>query len=277
MKKLRGFTLIELAIVLVILGILGSFGLPALTATLQRDRQLKTQDHNLQIFTALASFVLQNNRLPCPADPSATSDSFGIERSSCTTFESQAIGLIPYKTLGLPESVSKDGYKNWITYAVNPDLTSGIQRLNDDGSDPEKAFCSKESPSLKVKDANQSLLIDHEKDAFAVVLINHGPDGRGSFIPGENLQKKEGVKGDEIENTNGDLLFIDRPFSKNPASPFHHTVTWVSRRHLVTYYGKGKCFAQAPLQENQQENEHQQVPQNINQEPPRVQFNGYDY
>jgi prepilin-type N-terminal cleavage/methylation domain-containing protein len=94
-SRARGFSLLELAVALVILGVvtlaLWQF---AGTATVQR-QAVAQRDLLGRADDAVAAFVLVNHRLPCPAG-----DNGGIE--NCTL----QVGLLPYRTLGLPDAAA---------------------------------------------------------------------------------------------------------------------------------------------------------------------------
>jgi prepilin-type N-terminal cleavage/methylation domain-containing protein len=122
-QRHTGFTLVELAIVLLIIGILMSAGLSLATvkrAAAQRDA---TQTNQLAIKQALINFLGKNQRLPCPA----TATSAGLEvvvlpvstTTPCNATNSN-FGLVPYQTLGLDRSTALDGWENFITYVVSP-------------------------------------------------------------------------------------------------------------------------------------------------------------
>lgn len=97
-----GFTLVEMAVVLVILGLV----LATLFAPLSAQRDIKniigTQASLNQIKDAIYGFAVLNGRLPCPAkviaDP--TNASYGLEDATLCGQE----GLLPWKTLGVPET-----------------------------------------------------------------------------------------------------------------------------------------------------------------------------
>ncbi|MDP3357080.1 MAG: type II secretion system protein [Polaromonas sp.] len=74
-----GFSLIEIALVLVIVGLALGAGLAALGPQLQQRKYTETQRVLSEANDAIAAFVLVNRRLPCPA----TAASAGLE-SFCT-------------------------------------------------------------------------------------------------------------------------------------------------------------------------------------------------
>jgi prepilin-type N-terminal cleavage/methylation domain-containing protein len=130
MNKHRGFTLIEMALVVAIIGLMVGGGAFAITPLLRQAR-INTTDTALdQLEAALALFATRNSRLPCPADGSLTSTSanYGLESgqtgntgvasdvttNSCSVTDGHAV--IPWKTLGIDETYSLDGWGNRISY-----------------------------------------------------------------------------------------------------------------------------------------------------------------
>ncbi|MDR3157773.1 MAG: prepilin-type N-terminal cleavage/methylation domain-containing protein [Zoogloeaceae bacterium] len=122
----QGFSLIELTVTLVVMGVLGllagfAFSGPGDTSSLQgRSEANKMRE-------ALRYFVLANKRLPCP-------DSDGDGHEDCAAGES---GFLPYLTFGL-----EDAAGNRMRYAVYrgsaaDDVTSLIERTGDGEGQPD--------------------------------------------------------------------------------------------------------------------------------------------
>lgn len=113
--RIKGFTLVEMAIVLVILGLV----LATLFAPLSAQRDIKnitgTQTSLSQIKEALYGFAILNSRLPCPArliaDPQDIN--YGLEDITLCAQE----GLLPWKTLGMSET---DEWGTHRTLATDP-------------------------------------------------------------------------------------------------------------------------------------------------------------
>jgi prepilin-type N-terminal cleavage/methylation domain-containing protein len=120
----RGFSLIEIAVVLVILAVLlASLGVP-LSAQIEQRRRDETLRQLANIKESIEGFVLAKGRLPCPARPTDK----GIESlisdettGQCAIFS----GLLPAVTLGVgpvdDEGFAMDawgGATNRIRYAV---------------------------------------------------------------------------------------------------------------------------------------------------------------
>jgi len=107
----RGFTLIEMAIVMLIIGVL--IGTAILPLRAQRDsaninqarKEIKT------MVEAMYGFAIANNRLPCPTLPNAGGAEQGGGAGNCIDGGGNDFshGFVPSSTLGLKGSVNCDG------------------------------------------------------------------------------------------------------------------------------------------------------------------------
>lgn len=110
----RGFTLAELAVVMVIIAVLMGGLLMPLGARMEARKRNETAEALQDIEQALIGFAIVNGRLPCPStqrDP--TQADFGREDASCATGE----GLLPWRTLGVAEA---DAWQGVWRYRVLP-------------------------------------------------------------------------------------------------------------------------------------------------------------
>jgi len=145
----RGFTLIEMALVIAIIGLMVSGGIFAITPVLRQAKVNQTATALDQLEAALALFAIRNNRLPCPADGSlpSTNANYGIEPTptpvnggNCTVGTTNTNGfvvgnsVIPWRTLGLDESYSVDGWNNRISYFPANGAIAGVNSLVDNTS-----------------------------------------------------------------------------------------------------------------------------------------------
>ena len=108
----RGFTLIEMAFVLVIVGILISMGVQLLPMLVRQHKFTESQSAVAQARTALIGYARANGRLP-----RASANTNGAE--SANTYR----GYLPYSAIGLGTS-GRDAYTRTLYYAVNQDLTT---------------------------------------------------------------------------------------------------------------------------------------------------------
>lgn len=128
MRGKRGFTLIELVVVVAILGFLFTILAGITRALMSQQRYQVTRARLSNIESAMVVYVTQSKRLPCPANGRlASSDSnagkevvtgTGTARD-CGT---QQHGVVPWRELGLTASDIEDGWGGRLTYRVGPDL-----------------------------------------------------------------------------------------------------------------------------------------------------------
>jgi prepilin-type N-terminal cleavage/methylation domain-containing protein len=107
----NGFSLIELAIGLVIMGLIAVGVISSLSAQTEQRRTVQTREMLIEVRNSLMSFVTTQGRLPCPASllsdgqESIASNSGGIITCSSEN------GFVPGVTLGLAELDAR-GLKN---------------------------------------------------------------------------------------------------------------------------------------------------------------------
>jgi prepilin-type N-terminal cleavage/methylation domain-containing protein len=228
-----GFSLIEVAIVLIIMGVMLGAAMPSILRYRQQACLRETKERQDMVTYAVAAYAVINNRLPCPADPAAQGDKKGKSVNPCQTV-AHAIGIVPYHTLGLPENQAKDGFGRYMTYAVPIDH-------NGQGN-----LCrARPDPLLQLKDESGDVFPQNMQagDNFvAMVLISHGPLGHGAYNP-NGVGKIISSDASEKERVNGDnLVFYDLPFSLGE-NAFRHKLKWVSRNNLLAGYGRSPCRA----------------------------------
>lgn len=129
-----GFTLIEIAVVIVVLSLLLAMMAGIGTAMVGQQRREATRQRLAGVETALALFASQNLRLPCPADGrldgAGGNANLGLERpvggGTCAVAgaDTQTHGVVPWRTLGLSEQDVTDGWGNRLTYRVSRDFVT---------------------------------------------------------------------------------------------------------------------------------------------------------
>src|SRR5689334_11149177 len=99
-SRYQGFTLVEMAVVLVILGLLLSTLLIPLSAQIDQRNYAETREQLDEIREALIGYGASHGYLPCPA----VSASNGSEdRSANTCTGNKRVGFLPWAELGVPK------------------------------------------------------------------------------------------------------------------------------------------------------------------------------
>jgi type II secretory pathway pseudopilin PulG len=152
----RGLTLIEMAIILVILGILAGMTLPLLSEVTRQRHYRTTQKEIEEIKDALIGYAGINWRLPF-----ADNNGDGIGDSGFYT------GTLPYMDLGLK---AQDAWRNLYIYDVNSSLTSTTDKTS---------FCNALSALSGFPQIQQGAITTSQ----AAVVISKGENGQ---LDGEN-------------------------------------------------------------------------------------------
>lgn len=223
----RGFTLIEIAVALVVVVlVLGSILVPLTTQVEQRqigDTQ-KTLEETKE---ALIGFALANGYLPCPA-VSATNGVEDRTAGVCTAGKRQ--GFIPWATLG----VSKlDARGHIFRYSVTPAYASSLAPF---------ALTTPRDITIQTRDGAGALINLTNANSIPAVVLSHGKNGYGSVDDQGTVQA---VPADWPtiyldENTNATApgtTFVSRvPQGANPVlvsgGEFDDIVVWLSANIL---------------------------------------------
>jgi len=131
--RARGFTLTELAIVVMIVGFLIGGLLVPLTTQMEVRRIAETQRTMEMARDALLGFAASNGRLPCPAAPAPPGLGAGVEAVTAGACDNPYNGFLPAATLGIAptdgQGYALDAWGNRIQYALtsNTALIGGVQ------------------------------------------------------------------------------------------------------------------------------------------------------
>jgi prepilin-type N-terminal cleavage/methylation domain-containing protein len=226
----KGFTLVEMAVVLVILG----FVLSALLLPLQAQRnqlfQSETENTLRQAQKALLGYAQANGRLPCPAI--AASNGLESQTVAGNNICSAHDGFLPASTLGIQPTDSNgfavDGWGNRLRYAVT-NVNNGGAATADfiTANDISTVGISALLPNLRVCSTSTGVAANACSNAPEVnYLINNAV--AVIYSTGETGNIAAGGA-DETENLDGDIVFISHDNEDNGANgEFDHIVTWIS-------------------------------------------------
>ncbi|MBY0575864.1 MAG: type II secretion system GspH family protein [Gallionellaceae bacterium] len=192
-KPDHGFTLIETAIVLVIVAFLLGGLLPVMSSQVEQQRRNETRKYLNEVRDALLGYAIANKRLPCP-----DSNGDGMAEAACTTAASQ-VGTLPYKDLGVTD---KDAYGAVLVYAVTKEF-----------ADSATPFTLSSVGTLAVCPSAATCPATYLANNAAAVIVSRGANWATASST------------DETENTNGDTRFVSRDLVQNG---FDDLVVWLS-------------------------------------------------
>ena len=180
MKHQKGFTLIEIAVVLTIVALLIGGLLIPLTTQIDVAKIQSTEKTLAQVKTALTRYAVANNRLPCPSD----NPEVGIEVNTVATCKIE--GNLPWINLGVGRY---DAWGNPLRYRVVQEYTEQIIN-SDEPSNP-----------LVFRDTQGNSLVN-SNDIVAIILSDgkngetEQPTLRTRYSPVEqNTYLFKGIKG----------------------------------------------------------------------------------
>ena len=196
----HGFTLIEIAIVMVIIGLLAGGGVSLMGMLTQRKARNETIDYLKETKEALTSYASINGKLPW-----ADTDGDGSQNNNATS------GTLPYLDLKVRPS---DPYKRLLRYEINSNL----------GTD-RPTTCN----ALKAGLSSGPRVVDGDGAAssfyIAAILISSGPmdlDSDGNVFDAITSGSHQG------DNTDGTPNYIRHP----PIDTFDDLVVYIGGNEL---------------------------------------------
>jgi prepilin-type N-terminal cleavage/methylation domain-containing protein len=242
----HGFSLVEMAVVLAILGLLLVTAMYTLQAQQEQRSREETQRRLEQAREAILGYAVANGRLPCPANgATGVQSEVTAGAGDCTGY----VGFLPAATIGFqPVDTSGfglDAWNNRLRYAVAQNVSACT------GTSALPHFTSKtnmKANGMSCRPSDTQLLVcksTQSTPAPAVgscgpadnVVTNQGTVVLVIFSTGPNFATATGVRPDETENTDGDTLFISHTPQPDGASggEFDDMLVWVP---VGTLYGR---------------------------------------
>lgn len=248
-----GFTLIEMAIVLAIIGILVSGGLLAVSPVIENAKISETNQRLDRIEQALIVHVIRNGCLPCPATGATANTTAGVGQavddaayaSGCADNNcASRQGVVPWINLGLSEADATDAWGSRISYAVT--FTAGTANLTQTSDMVRSPPAGYPSGNLEVQNnSNVEVTGGANGDRAAYVLISHGPNRAFGFrtsVGGAALSSPYQSSFEE-DNSDGNPAYRQHDYTptKDSASHFDDLVRWRSAPMIIQMCGNNAC------------------------------------
>ncbi|MEG0881871.1 MAG: type II secretion system protein [Janthinobacterium sp.] len=214
-RRQGGFSLIEIAIVLVIVGLMIGGLVTPLTVQLEQRKVAETQQALNEAKEALTGYALRYGYLPCPAISAMS----GLEdrRGTRCTGEKRA-GFLPWATLGLRQG---DSWNNLFRYSVTPAFSDSGQQFNL-GTPRDISVVTRQGGALLQATALSDI---------PAMIMSHGKNGFGATsVQGQRQAVPFGNNVDERNNASNATAFISRAASgpQQPGGEFDDLVVWLS-------------------------------------------------
>jgi len=210
-RSIEGFTLVELAIVLIIVSLLTGGLMVSLSAQIQQRQRSETQQQLVDIRDALLGYAASHSALdgkpyfPCPdTNGDGQEDRNG---NSCIN----ASGQLPWGDLGLG---NQDAWGNRFDYRVHAIFSNNAN-----------GFTLGSIANLKV--CEQAACTTTLASSLPLVVFSHGPNGLGA-VTSQNANLPAATGADEVENNNADPTFVFHPPTPPGANEFDDLVIWLS-------------------------------------------------
>lgn len=215
-----GFTLTELAIVLVVVSLLIGGMLMPLSAQQDIRNTSDTTRQLAEIREALLGFAVVNRYFPCPA-VSATDGREDRTGTACTSTKRK--GLLPWVTLGVQPN---DGWGHVFMYSVTPAFSDSATPFT---------LTSARDITIQTRDSGGSIVNLTNANDIPVVVHSTGKNGYWSWSSDSAVQNPDSSTANGDEDTNAGSAATGKTFvSRTPTGAesstgeFDDLVTWIS-------------------------------------------------
>lgn len=230
MQLSRGFSLVELAVVVFIVALLLGGAVMTLSAQEEQRANAETRRRLEAAVDAVIGFALVNGRLPCPAIGATGVESTAVQPTpadggACAAGANFG-GFLPGRTVGFQhvdnQGFAVDAWGNRIRYALASALEPGtcasgaphftsVSRLrgNGVGCQPNDLLVCRSSAGTQplanppTCDTPPLVVNNSVTNQKTIAFLVHSPGKNGAVVAA-------GQGADELANTNGDPIFISR-------------------------------------------------------------------
>jgi prepilin-type N-terminal cleavage/methylation domain-containing protein len=247
LKNSKGFTLVEVAIVLVIVGLLLAGGVNLMSASADTARYKESQNQMSEIKEALVTYYTQYKQLPCPDadnDPTNTA-TYGIENRTGNTCAAN-VGWLPHATLGI--GGGRDAWGERVKYVINGAFSATATTTNfcTTSTTPYSRDVSKTATQIIIQDTQTTAATLGDWAAFALVAT--GKNGRQTNAGNNptafaNATACSTLNVLEQENCDNDsTLRFGNQMTDGTGVTFDDMVVWVGDMQLISELRKsGLC------------------------------------
>ena len=230
-NKNNGFTLIELAVVMLVVGILLAGILTPMATSVEQSRRSSLEAQYDDIEEALIGFAIVNGRLPCPDCP------FGAAAAACSAggnvindgIEDQngtgtgngcAVGVtlnvegnLPWATLGVEGT---EPWGNTLSYQVDEAYAD---------TDAEAA-CTPATANTSFSICTTAIITIQDTGSTCGTPVTNVASNVPVVVYSQGAQNATSCN--ETENTDGDTTFVDRDYELTAATYYDDMIIWIS-------------------------------------------------
>jgi len=223
-KTSRGFSLLEMAIVLAIVGLLMAGLIPSISSQIDQQHRSETRKLMDEIKDSLYGFAITTGHLPCPA-----SQVSGIEdRNSSTSACNSRVGFLPWATLGVNQT---DGWGRLFRYSATPAFTAA-----------SSVFSISTAADITIQNLDGSSL--SVANDIPVAIVSHGANGiYGTMASGGTMSTTSPTsysnvlhQQNNVDGSGNGRIFFSADITARTASndeDFDDQVGWISKNILI--------------------------------------------
>lgn len=211
-----GFTLVEMAVVLVILGLVLSSLLLPFTAQIDLRNYAENKKMMNDIKEAILGFGVSNGYLPCPAISALN----GMEdRNIVTGACNSRKGFVPWEALSVPKL---DAWGHTYEYSVTPAYANSVTKIG---------LTTTTDITVRTRINGGGLINLSNANAVPMAILSHGKNGfLGYSNDGIQVTNTSATNVDEVANGTSTNVFISRDVVNQTTGggEYDDVIVWIS-------------------------------------------------